>query len=455
MNQLKCSHCGNEDQNLLPFRGLNDSGTYRRFYCKRCHKYGSVPAMGAPAPGSRKSLKPPKSRKSKDKYSFTDYGETAEVNFQTKKRIRTEKDVIEVIALDTNTWAIDHFKVGTSEAYRKDRKVEWKVTNGVVVNGEVHDTGKLLLETLFSVQVWLKRRTQEIRNSLAVADIKEDLKKFAPKYPKIHYPKLKDGMLYEIAAFDFHVGKQTWGEESGENSNLKTQTKRVIETFEKLLSYAKFYPIDRILIPIGGDYYNTDGNVDATTAGTPQQEDTRWQKTFRAGRLLATTLIDMCSTIAPVDVLVLTGNHDLTKTFFMGDSLQSWYRLSKDVHIDNSARARKYYQYGNSLIGFTHGSEEKVSRLPGIMAMEAAEWWAAARFREWHTGDKHREKETVVKTDEENGVVIRIIRSLTPPDAWHFQKGFVGAIQAGESFLWHKYDGQVGHFTAAAMPGEP
>ncbi len=328
--------------------------------------------------------------------------------------------------------------------------MEWE--DGRVTHGSVHDSGKMLVVPLHTIRVRVVRKTQEIRNNLVVEDLIADAKKFAPKYKKINYPKLKDGMLYEISAFDLHIGKLTWAEESGENSDLKIQTRRVTEIFEKLLSYAKNYPIEKILIPFGGDFFNTDNKFDTTTAGVPQNEDTRYQKTFRAGRVLAINLIDMCSQVAPVDVLVLSGNHDEQKAFYLGEALFSWFHNNPNVNIDNEAKRRKYYAYGLDLVMFVHGSEEKLNKLPGIMAMEEPELWARAKFREVHCGDKHHREDILYKTHEENGVVVRRLSSPSPTDSWHASKGFIGALQGAESFLWHREDGLIAQFVACATP---
>lgn len=427
----RCRKCGNGDDDKFEWRGTSDRGG-KRFRCKKCGTWGSTD-----------------SQENRD-YSFTNNGEFAEVNIETPKRIRDEKDLIEALDLDTDIWEIQKFTVGKSEGYRKDRQVEWEVKDGIVISGEVHDSGKLLIEPLFSVKVWLRRKTQEIRTRLAVADIKEDLGKFAYKYKKINYPKLKDGMLFELAVYDIHLGKLTWNEESGENSDLKTQTQRVLDALDDLLSYARHYPIERILLPIGNDFYNTDTPTDTTTGGTPQQEDTRWQKTYRAGRILAVEMIDRCSQVAPVDVIQVSGNHDETRSFYLGDALEAWYHNNPNVHIDNSAKGRKYYPYGNSLIGFTHGGNEKLATLSSLMLIEAPELCAKAKFREWHCGHFHHKEDIFLKAKEELGVTVRYLRSLSPPDAWHYDKGFVGALQASEAFLWSKDRGVVAQFTSVA-----
>ena len=69
-------------------------------------------------------------------------------------------------------------------------------------------------------------------------------------------------------------------------------------------------------------------------------------------------------------------------------------------------------------------------------------------IREWHTGDKHHKKDIVYAANERCGVMVRILRSLAAVDAWTFDKGFVGAVRAGESFMWHPEDGLIAQFTA-------
>jgi hypothetical protein len=78
----------------------------------------------------------------------------------------------------------------------------------------------------------------------------------------------------------------------------------------------------------------------------------------------------MCVQVAPVDVLIVPGNHDRERMFYAGAALECWYHGSPNVLVDNGAQLRKYYSLGKNLIGFTHGSEEKFTMLPGIMAHE-------------------------------------------------------------------------------------
>ena len=68
--------------------------------------------------------------------------------------------------------------------------------------------------------------------------------------------------------------------------------------------------------------------------------------------------IDRLRPIAPVQVVMVTGNHDTQRLYYLGDVLEAWFRNTKDVAVDNSPRQRKYFRYHGNLIGFTHGHNE-------------------------------------------------------------------------------------------------
>jgi len=42
------------------------------------------------------------------------------------------------------------------------------------------------------------------------------------------------------------------------------------------------------------------------------------------------------------------------------------------------------------------------------------------------------------------GVAVTYITSPSAPDAWHFERAFIGSIKGAEGFLYNKEDGKVG-----------
>jgi hypothetical protein len=383
-----------------------------------------------------------------DASSRVEYGDDSIHVVKASPRIMSQEELMEAYNIDPTKWRVEKYIIRTSEGYRKDRQVSWHVIDGRVTNGDVEDSGKMLVVPLYHMELRLIRKEAEIRARDAIEEMIQEAKKYSPKYPTIKYFTHKDKMLYEIAMPDIHFGRLTWHEESGDDFDIKIAERVVRVTLSKLLQYSKNFEIGRILLPIGNDFFNVNNKINATVRGTPQQEDTRWQKTFRAGRRLAVEMIDTCIAIAPTDVLFIPGNHDEEKIFYLGDALECWYRNNKNVNIDNNAKSRKYYDFGKILLGFTHGDAETTKKLPNLMQFEVPKLWGNSIYREWHTGDKHRKADFILEVDEQIGIVIRTLRSLVPADAWTFNHGFVGSQHASEAFLWHPENGLIAQFTA-------
>jgi len=366
----------------------------------------------------------------------------------TSRRITTVDAAVKYFGIDLKEWEIERQKVKTSEGYRKDRKVDWEVRDGKTVRGKVVDTGKMLIAPMFHIQVSLKRRVSEIRAKLAIEDMLADARKRIAKPAKRKYARLPSGAWYEIDFPDVHFGKETWAEESGTEYNLDIARKVVLSALDRLLDYSRPHRVEQIILPMGNDFFNVDNKENTTTHGTPQQEDTRWQRTFREGRRLAEEMIARCAEVAPVKIVMIAGNHDEQRTFYLGEVLEARYCKEKHITVDNTARKRKYVHFGKNLIGFTHGYWEKLAKLPSIMPIEEPDKWAASLHREFHLGDKHHKKDLLHRTEDMDGVTIRILRSLSGTDTWHFDKGFIGAPRSAEGFLWDKADGVVAQFQA-------
>lgn len=437
---ILCRNCGNNDQAQFRMGGTLEGTEFKRYRCKKCGKWGNT--------GDTKEMKDPVEE---DVYTFIDEGETAFASASLDYDvINSTQKLMEVMKIDDKVWEIYKKQVGKAPAWRKDRIVEWDVEDGQVTHGHVDDTGKIKVIPVYTVKLWLRRKTEEIRANLFLEDFKKTAYQFAPKTVHLKYPKPnKSNLLYEIEMPDIHIGRLTWGEESGLDSDLKSQVEMVRKVATELLAYTEKFPIAKILFPIGHDYYNVDNNLNTTTHGTPQQEDTRWRKSFKVGWELAAELTNMFSQVAPVDIWVIGGNHDEQRSFYLGEVLSALYANSKRVTINNSAKLRKYYQWGSCMIGMTHGYHERLKELKDLMSYEEPKMWAETKYREFHTGDKHHKEDYVHKTQETNGgVVIRILRSLSTADAWHYNKGYVGALRASEAFLWDAEMGLKAQFTA-------
>jgi hypothetical protein len=357
--------------------------------------------------------------------------------------IKSLEELLQATNVDTDLWKVKNFLVN-----------KWDVTSW---KNEIPETVQN-----FQVKAWLEKNIQT-SHERAIGDLfREMIKNYVPPVftPKMNYLPMKNGEnnLFEVTLFDLHIGKLAWGGETGENYDTKIARDRFLKTIETLIERASGFAFNRILFPIGNDFFNSDTILNTTTKGTPQDEDLRWQKTFEVGVKLLVDAINFLKQLqVPVDVLVIPGNHDFERSFYMGSYLQAWFNNDPMVNINNGASPRKYYRFGNTLLGFTHGSEEKESSLPMLMSIdiESKPMWSDTLFHEWHLGHIHRKRDVKYTiqdvqrmVNEDLGVTVRYLSSLTGTEEWHHKKGFVGATKAGEAFIWNDELGLIAHLNA-------
>ena len=239
-----------------------------------------------------------------------------------------------------------------------------------------------------SVKHW-QSGSGEYRFSIVTKEDKKDLTEFKEKFfeeMKQYIPRVVDPVYsfkkgspvaYEISLPDFHYGKI--GSMSQSQANLD-----FLNTIKELHRKAEGLNIEKFILPIGNDGLNSEGYSRATTKGTPQHDAEEWQETFRGYWKLLVIAIDYLSAFAPVDVIVIQGNHDFERMFYIGEVIESWYKDCSSVAVDNSYDSRKYYRYGKNMLMFTHGDKEKPANMPLLMATEQPLMFAQCPYREVH-----------------------------------------------------------------------
>ena len=294
-----------------------------------------------------------------------------------------------------------------------------------------------------SVKHW-QSGSGEYRFSIVTKEDKGNLTEFKKKFfeeMKEYIPQVVDpvynfkvGSLvaYEISLPDFHYGKIGTISQAQANRDF-------LNTIKELHRKAEGLNIEKFILPIGNDGLNSEGFSRATTKGTPQHDAEEWQQTFRGYWKLLVVAIDYLSAFAPVDVIVVQGNHDFERMFYIGEVIESWYKDYSGVTVDNSYESRKYYRYGKNMLMFTHGDKEKTADMPLLMATEQPLMFAACPNREVHCGHLHRE---IVNTYQ--GVKVRFLPSICTNDAWHKSKGY-SAPREAQAYIWNKEKGCEGY----------
>lgn len=265
-----------------------------------------------------------------------------------------------------------------------------------------------------------------------------------PKTPELIFKNKTEKNLLEISLADHHFGKLCLN-----GSGIEDSKNSFYKAIQNLLNKSKSFSIDEILLPVGNDFFHIDNMEKTTSRGTPQDVDGHFFDIFKDGCKSLVESIQLLSTVAPVTVLWVPGNHDFSTSFFLCEYLKAYFHQNDNVNINTDKKTRKYYQYGTSLIGFTHGHDEKQEALARLIMSEnlGRKDINKVKYFEFHIGHKHTKKMTNYISGELGNVRIVQLPSLAGTDYWHFKKGFVGGKRAAEAYIYNYNHGNVASFS--------
>jgi hypothetical protein len=329
------------------------------------------------------------------------------------KRVVTLEDLLTHCKVDLSVWRVDKWVANKWEVGAKDA------------------AGNVVVSPLYQVKAWLVRSDVVAHTEAAIEHL---LKRIKPKdAPPPHKTTVQRHVL-EVAVPDLHIGKLVVAPNGSRTYDTATAVHRFKDAVTRLLAKAvgSGVEISRILLPVGNDLLHVDNGKNTTTNGTPQDVDGLWHEAFVAAEEAILWAIEHLRTVAPVDVVMIRGNHDSERVFSLGRIFKAYFRNDDQVTFDLSPHSRKYYAFGNNMVMFSHGDGEKVSDLPLIMATEAPKMWAESIYREAHLGHFHHKK----TSDEFTGVRTKFLPSLAESDFWHSHKGYIGNVKSAEAYLW-------------------
>lgn len=357
-------------------------------------------------------------------------------------RVLSLDELIKQSRVDLDKWAIERHVVNKWEVGAKDANKN------------------IVVKPLWQIKAWLRPLTEPPIIKQLWAGMLADIRKESKSPPRIRKPKPQPGnWLFEFSPFDLHMGKYCWDEETVSNYDVDVSEDLFNSALDFLLDRALKLSdgkLDRVLCVFGNDVSHTDSKRGQTTAGTQMDVDTRFIRVFRRICAVHRRAVDLLKQVAPVDVVIVPGNHDELTAFHLGHVLEARYEDDKAVTINNGAKPRKYYEYGVNLFGFAHGDKEKVNELPLLMAREVPASWSRCPSREWHIGHKHiAEKKTwreMPAADGEQdlfsdkGVRVRRLMSMSAHDAWHTSHAYTDR-RACDAFVFHRTAGFTDHLS--------
>lgn len=368
--------------------------------------------------------------------------------------------------LENNNYTIEQYAeqetgVGYADPWKEAEEEEGKI-NVVVREFDFQPTFEEFLEEaqidLDKWEVTSKKHSQyggqwswsvslKPRTAPSTVDFEGLLDRLENRAPTSWVPKFYDpegDCVLFPSIYDAHIEK-LFHDGSGVSDTIEAYEYVV----EKLMGIADAQPyrIKRVALVIGQDFGHVDNGNGTTTAGTPMDVSVGRKPGIDLRTELVVATVNKFLNLAPVDVVLVPGNHDRDDTYWLGKFIEGWFRDNQNVTVDNGHSPRKFYSWGSSLFMFTHGDQEKLRDLPAIMPAEAPpELWAKTRHREVFSGHRHSYQRLYVPLTEEKGVIIRFFPSLSKPDDWHTLKGFVGNNRGGVGLIYHEQDRLVNEF---------
>ena len=351
---------------------------------------------------------------------------TTASNYDTVRKVNNERGTIEsVLILDFEPK--DDIELATLHKINLDKYIITNYWSKLLPNGK------------FTSSVFSKKKEA---NDYTAEDFAKFLVDYKSNYIPQPQPKTERAKLIdvEISLSDFHLAKRHI---DGDNSP-SVRCKRYFEAATNLVYDVKaLYDIDRIVFPISNDFFHTDNFHHQTTAGTPQETIVDYAHEYELGfALLVDTIAMLKNVCKEVHVVLVQGNHDRTKSYYLAHALDVYFHADPNIYFDREHSVVKATMLGETFIGYHHGNC-KIEDLPLLFAThpDYSQMFGCAKYREVHTGDKHHYMAKEVK-----GVRIQQMPSLSGTDRWHQDNNFVHSVRAALALVYDKELGKISEF---------
>lgn len=346
---------------------------------------------------------------------------------EVTRRVNIDKGTLE----STKEFSFDPQTVEELAKLHKIDLSRYKITN---YWSKLKSNGKFTS----SVFATLKQPTE-----YTAEDFAKFLEKYNPKPIKISsvksIPHTKSVVDVEISLADFHLDRAVLEGDTFEER--KEEYRRIVDGLIRKVKGS--YDIRQLVFVIGNDFFNTDNYHNQTTNLTPQEVTVPWHKAYEDGfELLVETIAKISHEAERVKVVLIQGNHDRTKSFYLAHALEVFFRGHDNISFLRENSNTKFVVLGETFIGYHHGNRVKIEGLPLYFATHEASSaeFGSCKYREVHTGDKH-----YYLAKDVQGVRIQQIPSMVKPDNFT-NDGLYIHVKAGLALCYDPYKGKCAEF---------
>ena len=288
-------------------------------YVDLVKKHGSVTAAAKAAGMNRSTFSShyqQAKRLSSEKFEIKEKDDIQSI-WSIGTSVRTVKDAIAKAEIDVRLWEV----------------VEKNINSWPTVTKVKDAKGAERTEQTWNWQVKLKLRRK------APKLVQEGIKELLNDLPKMDHKSvnrssIKDPHMLELSVMDHHFGKLSWKEDIEESWDLKIAKQVFLNAVDDLLERSKGFNFNKIIIPLGNDFFQANNWMGTTAKGTVVESvDDRMPKIFRLGCEVMTQVIYKCRRLADVECIWVPGNHDPETSWYLMEWLDAWFKGDKYVKI--------------------------------------------------------------------------------------------------------------------------
>lgn len=313
-------------------------------------------------------------------------------------------------------------------------KAVGEIPEGYVVKGQstlYDENGKVKL-------TWEKTdRNKEEQLKMIKIAIDEMCKNIKPLPATPFNQPTTDDLMAIIPIGDAHIGMLSWGEETGNDYDLKIAESLHCQAIDQLIAAAPDATYCVILDV--GDFIHAD-NLEGTTSrsGHALDMDSRYHNIIRCCMRIVRYYISKALTkFKQVTYRAEVGNHNDIGAIWLQEALSNLYENEPRVTIANDAGVHYFFQHGLCYFGCHHGHTTRIERLPDVMATKVMNLGLHTKYRKWFTGHIHHQSKKDFHSCE-----VQSYRTLAGLDAYAATHGY-NAPRDISLEVWHKQFGEI------------
>lgn len=255
-----------------------------------------------------------------------------------------------------------------------------------------------------------------------------------PKPTKI----LNKNIINQYTITDYHLGLMAWGEESGDDWDLKIAEDTLVRFFE--VAMEKSPDAEECIFAQIGDFLHWDG-LDAVTPANKHvlDADTRFTKVVRVAiRVLRRITAMLLTKYKKVTLIMAEGNHDPASSVWLREMFSAFYENEQRLVIDTNPDPYYCITFGKVCLFYHHAHKKAIAQLDNVFVSKFKKEFGNSEHVYAHTGHLHHSK-----IIESNLMTLEQHRTLAAKDSYSSRGGY-GSGRDSKVITYHKKFGEVG-----------